>query len=76
MQSGIFWGYVSLVEGMVARLKTAMDAGGVSGGKPIKVIATGGLAALFQQHTDVIDLIAPELTLEGLRVIYELNQPH
>ena len=39
----------------------------------IKVIATGGLAPLFKQHTDVIDLIAPELTLEGLRVIYDLN---
>ncbi|HLU09865.1 MAG TPA: type III pantothenate kinase [Oceanobacillus sp.] len=74
MQSGIFWGYVSLVEGMIARLKAAMDSEGISGGKPIKVIATGGLASLFQQHTDVIDLIAPELTLEGLRVIYELNR--
>jgi type III pantothenate kinase len=73
MQSGIFWGYVSLVEGLTARLKAAMQSGGIDGGKPVKVIATGGLAPLFRQHTDVIDLIAPELTLEGLRVIYELN---
>jgi type III pantothenate kinase len=73
MQSGIFWGYVSLVEGMIARLKTAMQSSGM-GGDNIKVIATGGLAPLFRQHTDVIDLTAPELTLEGLRVIYELNQ--
>jgi len=68
MQSGIFWGYVALVEGLVARLKQAMDAD-----QPIKVIATGGLAPLFNQHTDVIDTIAPELTLDGLRIIYELN---
>jgi type III pantothenate kinase len=68
MQSGIFWGYVSLVEGLVARLKTAMSD------EKIRVIATGGLAALFDQHTDVIDLIAPELTLDGLRIIYEMNQ--
>jgi type III pantothenate kinase len=67
MQSGIFLGYVALVEGMVARLKAAM------GGGDIRVIATGGLAPLFRQHTDVIDDIAPELTLEGLRVIWDLN---
>ena len=74
MQSGIFWGYVSLVEGMVVRLKAAMQTSGF-GGDYIKVIATGGLAPLIRQHTSVIDLLAPELTLEGLRVIYELNQP-
>lgn len=68
MQSGIFWGYVSLVEGLVARIKKSMHA------ENIKVIATGGLAPLFNQHTDVIDTIASELTLDGLRVIYELNQ--
>jgi type III pantothenate kinase len=67
MQSGIFWGYVSLVEGLIARIKKAM------GGEQIKVIATGGLAPLFNQHTDVIDVIAPELTLDGLRIIYENN---
>ncbi len=68
MQSGIFWGYVSLVEGVVARIKKSMNT------EDIKVIATGGLAPLFNQHTDVIDTIASELTLDGLRVIYELNQ--
>ncbi len=68
MQSGIFWGYISLVEGLVARLKTAVDD------EAVKVIATGGLAALFDQYTDAIDIIAPELTLDGLRVIYERNQ--
>jgi type III pantothenate kinase len=68
MQSGIFWGYVSLVEGLVVRLKQAM------GDPNIRVIATGGLAPLFDEHTHVIDLIAPELTLDGLRVIYEMNR--
>lgn len=67
MQSGIFLGYVSLVEGLVRRIKASM------GGDDIKVIATGGLAPVFQAQTDVIDLIAPELTLDGLRIIYELN---
>lgn len=67
MQSGIFWGYVALVEGMVARLKAAMNEPNV------RVIGTGGLSVLFQQHSPVIDLIAPELTLEGLRIIYLMN---
>jgi type III pantothenate kinase len=69
MQSGIFWGYVALIEGMVTRLKAAM------GDDPaqIKVIASGGLAPIFSKHTTVIDTIAPNLLLDGLRVIYELN---
>ena len=67
MQAGIFLGYVSLVEGLVQRIKATMND------ERVKVIATGGLAAVFQAQTDVIDLIAPELTLDGLRVIYELN---
>lgn len=71
MQSGLFWGYVGLVEGLVARLKAAMNT------SPVQVIGTGGLAVLFKEHTPVIDRIAPELTLDGLRIIYELNQhPH
>lgn len=68
MQSGIFWGYVALVEGLVMRIKAAIGA------QNIRVIATGGLAPLFNQHTGVIDTIAPELTLDGLRVIYELHR--
>jgi type III pantothenate kinase len=69
MQSGIFWGYVALVEGLVKRLVAEMEA------DKVKIIATGGLAPLFNQHTSVIDEIAPQLTLEGLRIIYELNRP-
>lgn len=72
MQSGIFWGYVGLIEGMVARLKDAMR--GQNMGDPIRVFATGGLAPLIQQHTGVIDVIAPDITLEGLRIIHEMNQ--
>jgi type III pantothenate kinase len=68
MQSGVFWGYVGLVEGLVARLRAAVNE------PDVKIIATGGLATLFDQHTAVIDLIAPELTLDGLRIIYEHNQ--
>lgn len=67
MQSGIFLGYVAMIEGMIARFKVAMND------PKVKVIATGGLAVLFNEHTEAIDLIAPELTLEGLRVIYEMN---
>jgi type III pantothenate kinase len=70
MQSGVFWGYVSLIEGLVKRIKSTLPDEDAQ----IKVIATGGLAPLFDQHTDVIDQIAPELTLDGLRIIYEMNQ--
>lgn len=72
MQSGLFWGYIGLIEGLTARIKTELAQ---SSTKPIQVIGTGGLARLFNQHTAVIDRIEPELTLEGLRIIYELNQP-
>ena len=68
IQSGLFWGYVGLVEGLVARLREAMP-----GGSAAKIIATGGLAPLFRDHTPVIQEIAPFLTLDGMRIIYELN---
>ncbi len=69
MQSGLFWGYVALIEGLTERIKAAMETD-----SPIKVIGTGGLSRLFNEHSTALDLIAPNLTLEGLRVIYELNQ--
>lgn len=69
MQSGLFWGYVAMIEGMVKRLKEAMEE------PEATIIATGGLSVLFKQHSDVIDIIAPELILDGLRVIYEMNFP-
>ncbi|HEX2618981.1 MAG TPA: type III pantothenate kinase [Phototrophicaceae bacterium] len=77
MQSGIFWGYVALVEGLVTRIKQSMVTreGMTDGGAGIKIIATGGLAPIFKEHTTVIQEIASELTLDGLRVIYEMNNP-
>lgn len=75
MQSGLFWGYVAMTEGMVVRLKrTMVTSGMVRPDAPIQVIATGGLAPLFREHTDMIDVIAPELTLEGLRILWALNR--
>jgi type III pantothenate kinase len=68
MQSGIFWGYVGLVEGIVGRIKASLAE------EKVMVYGTGGLAVLFKEHTNVIDEIVPELTLDGLRVIYELNR--
>jgi len=67
MQSGLLYGYVGLVEGMVARFRNELGAN-------MKVIGTGGLAELIAQETNVIQIIAPWLTLEGLKIVYELNQ--
>jgi len=64
MQIGIYWGYVSLIEGMIARMKAEIA-------RPTKVIATGGLAALFQQHRDLFDRVEPDLTLRGLTLLYQ-----
>lgn len=66
MQSGLLFGYVGLVEGMVARFHAEL-------GPTMKVIGTGGLAELLARETRVIQIIAPWLTLEGLRMIYEMN---
>jgi type III pantothenate kinase len=73
MQSGLFFGYVGMIEGMLTRIRGEMQAQGIDG-KGVKVIATGSLADLFADHTDLIHEIAPNLTLEGLRIIWELNQ--
>jgi type III pantothenate kinase len=67
MQSGLLFGYVSLVEGMVARFKAEL-------GPDTKVVGTGGLAPIIASETDVIDIIEPWLTLEGLRIVYEAQQ--
>lgn len=68
MQSGIMLGYVGLVEGLVARFKQEL------GGNP-KVVATGGWARAFASETDCIDIVDKDLTLTGLRVVYEMNTP-
>ncbi len=67
MQSGLLFGYVSMVEGMVARFREEL-------GVNMKVIATGGLAGLVAKETKAIQVHAPWLTLDGLRIIWELNR--
>ena len=67
MQSGMFYGYVGQVEGLVARMKAEMPEG-------VQVLATGVLAPLISAATDCIDHVEPMLTLEGLRLLYEKNR--
>jgi type III pantothenate kinase len=66
MQSGIYWGYIGLVEGLVGRIKSEFGA-------PMRTVGTGGLAPLFAGATDSIEQVDPDLTLWGLRLIYQLN---
>jgi type III pantothenate kinase len=61
---GIYWGYIAMMEGLVERMKDEI-------GKSVTVVATGGLAALFDKHTDVFDAIEPDLTIQGLGILYE-----
>jgi type III pantothenate kinase len=68
MQSGLLFGYVGLVEGMVSRFKAEL-------GPRTQVVATGGLAQVIAQETDIFDVVDLWLTLHGLQIIYELNQP-
>ena len=68
MQSGVFWGYVSMIEGIVTRIKTEFGA-------EMKVIATGGLAGLFAGATDVIEQVDRDLTMAGLVELYYADRP-
>lgn len=68
MQAGIFYGYVGLVEGIVSRMQA-------EAGIPLKVIATGGLAETISKGCEVVDSVAPWLTLEGLKILYQRNTP-
>ena len=67
IQSGVIYGYVGLVEGIVARFQQEL-------GGHAKVVATGGWAEVVAAETSVIDVVDPNLTLTGLRIIYELNR--
>ncbi|MFQ5592597.1 MAG: type III pantothenate kinase [Anaerolineae bacterium] len=67
MQSGVLYGYLGLVEGLVRRLQ-------VEWGDDVTVVATGGLAGIVAERTDAIDVVDQNLTLEGLRVIWEINR--
>ena len=64
MLVGIYWGYVAMLEGLTERLKRDI-------GRPVTVVATGGLAALFDKHTKVFDAIEPDLTIQGLSLLYQ-----
>ena len=66
MRSGIFWGYIGLIEGLARRIMTEFGA-------PMKVVATGGLAPLFSEGTQIFERIDPELTLDGLRLLAARN---
>jgi type III pantothenate kinase len=63
MQIGIYWGYVAMIEGLVARLRAEI-------GRPVKVVATGGLATLFAEHTRIFDAIEGDLTIQGLAMLH------
>ncbi|MDO5613209.1 MAG: type III pantothenate kinase [Paracoccus sp. (in: a-proteobacteria)] len=67
IQSGIFWGYIGLVQGIVQKIRQERA-------RPMKVIATGGLAPLFDQGFDLFDAIEDDLTVHGLRLIYDHNR--
>jgi len=69
MQSGVYWGYIGLVEGIVREVRKERPG-------PMKVIATGGLAAVFAQGTDTFDAIEDDLTMHGLVLIHALNKDH
>ncbi|WP_338445282.1 type III pantothenate kinase [Pelagerythrobacter marensis] len=64
MLIGVFWGYVSMMEGLIARMREEI-------GRPAKVVATGGLAILFDEHTEIFDAVDADLTLEGLALLAE-----
>ena len=70
MQAGLFFGYVSLVDGIVSRMRAALE-----GGDRAACIATGGMAEILSDETTAIEAVVPDLTLQGLRLIWERNQP-
>src|SRR5687768_3650167 len=64
MHIGIYWGYVAMMEGLVERIKAVI-------GRPVTIVATGGLATLFDEHSDLFDLIETDLTIQGLAMLYQ-----
>ncbi|WP_417586843.1 type III pantothenate kinase [Pararhodobacter oceanensis] len=67
IQSGVFWGYIGLIEGIVTRIKAEY-------GQPMKTVGTGGLAPLFGQVDTIFDTIEDDLTMHGLTVIHDFNK--
>ncbi len=68
IQAGVYFGYVGLVDGLVERMRVEMHD------DPVRVVATGGLAPIIERDSTTIEAVDEGLTLEGLRLIYELNQ--
>ena len=66
MLTGVYWGYVAMMEGLTSRLKAEI-------GRPVTIIATGGLASLFDKHTDLFDVVEPDLTIQGLSLLYDMT---
>ncbi len=66
MQSGIFWGYIGLLEGVISRIRIEYN-------NDMKVVATGGLAKLFKPHTNIIDFIDEDLTLKGIALTWDFE---
>ncbi|MEQ1688697.1 MAG: type III pantothenate kinase [Sphingopyxis sp.] len=63
MHIGIYWGYVAMIEGLLSRMKAQI-------GRPVTIIATGGLATVFQQHSHLFDAVDPDLTLRGIAILH------
>ena len=66
MLTGVYWGYVAMMEGLTARLKAEI-------GRPVTVVATGGLATLFDKHIELFDVVEPDLTIQGLSLLYDMT---
>ncbi len=66
MQSGLYWGYIGMIEGLATRIQAEFE-------RPLKVVATGGLAPLLSEGTTIIEHIDPDLTLDGLRLLAQRN---
>src|SRR5438270_1408309 len=62
---GIYWGYIAMIEGLAERIKREL-------GRPVTVVTTGGLATLFDKHTNLFDAIEPDLTIQGLSLLYDM----
>ena len=67
MHIGIYWGYVAMIEGLIARMKAEI-------GRPVTIVSTGGLAILFDEHSAVFDAIEPDLTIQGLAMLHKRSQ--
>jgi type III pantothenate kinase len=64
MLIGIFWAHVAMMEGLIARMQAEI-------GRPAKIVATGGLAILFDEKTDIFDYVDADLTIQGLAILAE-----